>query len=334
MVAGNAINLVNHGMMTGQAVVYRAGNDTQGIAQLTNSNVYYVIKIDDNTVKLAATLDEALVGAANAIAITNPGDASHHSLTRVVGLSHTGSVVGGKGHDTVVLLASGRLTDMADGGGGFNTLVGPDANATWTSFDAALKQADRLVRSDDAANRTISAVDAGDNTLTTANAHGFQTGDAVVYSSTVVDIAGGKKEAKPIGNLKDDATYFVIRVSDTTIKLAATREDAFANRNPITPGAIDVNGTGHKLSRATLFTGFWSLAGGTADDSIGLTMKSIAGFDVSVLAIDGGGGTNTLRANLDADTQEVSGRDELVWTMTGTQSGWVADRQAQLLLSQ
>ena len=133
-------------------------------------------------------------------------------------------------------------------------------------------------------------------------------------------------------NLKDDATYFVIRVDDTTIKLAATRDDAFADR-PIIPGARDAAGTGHTVSRAVLFTGFEGLGGGTGDDSIGLTVKTIAGLDVNALAIDGGGGTNTLRAGLDVDTKDVSGLDELVWTMTAPQSGWVADRQAQLLLN-
>ena len=166
---------------------------------------------------------------------------------------------------------------------------------TWTGFDAALKRSDRIVRSDDAADRTITAVDQRGKTLTAAN-HGFQTGDAVVYRATVVDPSPvGKKETKPIVNLKDDVTYFVIVDPNdankaTTFKLAATRDDAFANR-PITPGAIDTTGTGNKVSRATLFTGFQGLAGGTMDDTIGLTMQTIDGFDVNALAIDGGAGT-------------------------------------------
>ena len=331
-VAANAFTLANHGLLTGQAVVYRAGGgDVQKIRELTNNGLYYVIKVDDNTIRLAATLDAALVGMP--IALTAPAPGTRQALTRVVALNRIGSLVGGREHDTVALLARSRLTGAAVGGGGFNTFVGPDASSTWTSFDALLKQFDRLIRSDDAANRQITAVSSAANSLTLAAVHGFQSGDAVVYRATEVDPGGGaKKETRPIGNLKDDMTYFVIRVSDTTIKLAATRDDAFANR-PITLGAFPNTGTGHTLSRATLFTGFQSLAGGSGDDTIGLTMQSIAGFEVNALSISGGGGTNTLRANLDADTTDVSGVDELVWTMTDTQAGWVADRQAQLLLN-
>ena len=133
--AANAVTLANHGLSTGQAVVYRSGGgDAQRITQLTNNTVYYVIRIGDNSIKLATTVDAALAGTPTPILITNPADASRHSLTSVVGLSMTGSLVGGREHDTVALLASGRLTGLADGGDGFDTFVGPDVNSTWTAL--------------------------------------------------------------------------------------------------------------------------------------------------------------------------------------------------------
>ena len=321
----NAVTLANHGLLTGQAVLYRAGIDTAKIAQLTNNNIYFVIKIDDDTIKLASTLSTALAGAP--IAIAAPLAGSQHSLTRVLSLSKTGALIGDREPDTVSLLGSGRLTGLADGGAGFNTLVGPDVNTTWASFDPVLKLSDRLVRSDDATSR-VSGVAANSSLTLQANPHGFQTGDAVAYRATVVDLGGGKSEIRPIVGLKDDRTYFAIRVDDTTIKLAASREDALGDR-PIVLGAFDGTGSGHNVHRAVALDGFQSLLGGTADDAFGLVMKTVAGFDVDALGIDGGSGTNTLRTQLDTDAV-IADRDELLWTMTGSKSGWVSDRQAQL----
>ena len=332
------IYLPSHELLTGQAVVYRAGNDhfirrddAGIISPLENNLVYYVIRSDENWIQLAESLAEAR--AKNAIAIRTPPGDSHHSLTRVFGLNRTGSLVGGGDHDTVALLASGRLSGQAEGGGGFNTFVGPDVDSTWTGFDAVHKRADRIVRSDDkdAVDLTVAGVNTLSHTLNFSSSHGLKPGDAIVYRATV-KTTGKKKATEPIPGLKDDMTFFVIGVDDHNIRLAASRDDAFAEKR-IELDFFSTTGTGHTVSRATLFTDFQSMAGGTADDSIGLTMKSIAGFKVNALDINGGGGTNTLRANLDVDTKDPSGVDELVWTMTGTQAGWVADRQAQLLFN-
>ena len=56
-VAYNKITVANHGFMTGDMVVYYS--DTTSIGGLTNGNVYYIIKIDNNTIKLSATLLDA-----------------------------------------------------------------------------------------------------------------------------------------------------------------------------------------------------------------------------------------------------------------------------------
>src|SRR5947209_8317934 len=40
--------------------------------------------------------------------------------------------------------------------------------------------------------------------------------------------------------------------------------------------------------------------------------------------------TNTIQAKLDATTTTATGQDELLWTQTGSNAGWVAGRQAQM----
>ena len=118
--AANAITLANHGLSTGEAVVYRAGTDTL-VGQLQANTAYYVIKENDNTLKLAQSRDDAMAGVA--VAITTPVGTSRHSLTRlqVVGFDHASHLQGGTEHDTMVLLGGGRLTGSWDGGEGLNS---------------------------------------------------------------------------------------------------------------------------------------------------------------------------------------------------------------------
>ena len=55
------------------------------------------------------------------------------------------NLLGGTAADRFTLQANGRLTGSIDGGAGFNTVQGPDANAAWVAFDRALNQLDRVV---------------------------------------------------------------------------------------------------------------------------------------------------------------------------------------------
>ena len=63
----------------------------------------------------------------------------------------------------------------------------------------------------------FTAVDLGQSRIAFASPHNLKTGDPVVYTSG----NGG-----PIGGLEDQATYYAIKVDDSTIQLAASREDA------------------------------------------------------------------------------------------------------------
>jgi len=80
-------------------------------------------------------------------------------------------------------------------------------------------------------------VDAGSGVITKA-AHGFTTGDKITYTD-----GGGTS----VGGLVDGGTYYVIRLTSSTLKLATTY--AFATAG--TPTAIAITdgvGTNHKLT--------------------------------------------------------------------------------------
>ena len=58
----NTITLSSHGLATGDAVYYYAGSNS--IGGLNNSNLYFVISVDANTIKLATTSGNATAGTA------------------------------------------------------------------------------------------------------------------------------------------------------------------------------------------------------------------------------------------------------------------------------
>ena len=67
------ITVTAHGLSTEDPVRYQPGNSA--IAGLTGNTVYYIIKVDDNTVKLALTSSDA--GGGTAINLTNQGSGTH-----------------------------------------------------------------------------------------------------------------------------------------------------------------------------------------------------------------------------------------------------------------
>ena len=72
------ITVTNHKFGTGQAVTYSNGGGTAPTG-LTNNTVYYIIRVDANTVRLASSLSNALNGTA--VNITAVGVGVAHSLT-------------------------------------------------------------------------------------------------------------------------------------------------------------------------------------------------------------------------------------------------------------
>src|SRR5262249_52389042 len=127
-VSNDEITFAAHGLSDGQAVVYNNGGGTS-IAPLTNNTTYYVIRVDDDTIKLADTLGHALAGTA--IHLTSVGSGSGHSLTHLDSLSFAPSASNVSG-DEIIFQGQHNLVDgeevIYNNGGGSNVSIAPLSN--------------------------------------------------------------------------------------------------------------------------------------------------------------------------------------------------------------
>src|SRR5262249_4463742 len=72
---------VAHGLVTGQAIVYRKGGSNTAIGGLTDGQTYYVIVVNATAIKLAASQGDALADIP--IHLTSTGSGTGHSLAGV-----------------------------------------------------------------------------------------------------------------------------------------------------------------------------------------------------------------------------------------------------------
>jgi hypothetical protein len=206
---------VAHPFTTGDALIFTSGNGS--VSGLTNGTIYYVISTGLRQFKLAATEENALDGTPALAPTGTVGSTTSFRANqfRVWLTSSAGNatVVSGAAQVAVdEILVSMRAT--------------PDGYESDTPARMAVAAA--LGASDTA---TVSTVTAGSDKITFESAHPFQTGDRVYY--TIDNLSA---DASAIPGLSTGAAYFVIRLSATEIKLAATREDAFAT----TPVVVDI----------------------------------------------------------------------------------------------
>jgi len=61
-IANDTLSYTRHGLQTGNPVVWNPDSVSGSISPLVNNTTYFVIRIDANTIKLAATLDDATNG--------------------------------------------------------------------------------------------------------------------------------------------------------------------------------------------------------------------------------------------------------------------------------
>ena len=106
----------NHGMSTGDAVVYRNGGGTS-IGGLVDGETYYVIKVDATHVRLAATLSDATATANRPIMLTSAGSGASQSLQLRPGTFNTGGVT----VDLATPLSGQLISVTAAGAGGKST---------------------------------------------------------------------------------------------------------------------------------------------------------------------------------------------------------------------
>ena len=76
--ADDTITKNEHRFITGQRVTYTHGGGTQ-ITGLTSGSVYYIVKNDQNSIKLAPTYSDA-IASTNLINLSGLGSGSSHTL--------------------------------------------------------------------------------------------------------------------------------------------------------------------------------------------------------------------------------------------------------------
>ena len=202
----NNIRILSHGFLTGTKVNY----DTEGgtaIGGLTDDTDYYVINISKDYIQLATTAENAASGVP--VVLSTFGGGTDHTITSA---QINGYVTG-----------SGTVTTQSG-----STLV----NGVNTAFSKILKVGDRfrlfppnVTVPATTVNVAFSAVAINPTNQITINTHGFNTGDAVVYTAGAGSVA-------PTG-LTSTFYYFVRRIDANTIKLFNTSADAVNNTNPV-----------------------------------------------------------------------------------------------------
>ena len=221
------ITIANHGLGTGEIVNYSPGTGTV-IGGLSERG-YFAVVIDENTIKLAESYDEAIEGTT--LTFSSLG-ASTHEFTytsRTNLFDPTSSVVNSE-NNTINITGIGTKFETGDAifyevDPSFSTTQALPVNL---SFDPSTD------------------VDLDSNTITIETLHGLETGDEVTY-----EIGFLGETATEIGNLTKDTVYYAIKISDTELNLATTKAeaDAYSDTNDtsidLDTGAV---GTLHNLS--------------------------------------------------------------------------------------
>lgn len=147
-VSTNVITITGHNLRTGTKLSYTQDGAGTLMAPLTDGQAVFVIRVDDDTIKLATSLSNANAGTA--IDITNDG----HDTQSFVGDTATGTAV----------LSNNKLSSVTV------TAVGSDYQSTPAVTIAA------------PAEQTFNAASAVAGAVITISSHPFATGDQVTYS--------------------------------------------------------------------------------------------------------------------------------------------------------
>ncbi|MCG8448164.1 MAG: hypothetical protein MI725_01115, partial [Pirellulales bacterium] len=215
----DTLSITGHGYVTGDRVKYStlADNDDTGkVGGLTEGASYYVIRVDNDTLKLADDYADATAGTA--IDLTAAGAGGTHLL-----IKNTSATFFDPSSTSVVGSDANTFTIT---GHGFST-----GDVVSYNFDPARTRTRDLAKSfsidpgeafvDTEDSNNI--VDSAGDRIKLAG-HGFTGGETVTYE--VGRGLGG--DDSPIGGLTDGTSYTVVRVDDNFIQLKVNPGDASA----------------------------------------------------------------------------------------------------------
>jgi len=276
--SGNSIYIPNHGFLNNEQWTYSSGGGT-AIGGLTNGTTYYIDLINSNqfgfktsTVGSRINLtDYAATGVAHSIYTTvdnplkNTIYSPAHGLqdgTEVVYSVGTGSTIGGltdgltyfvrdatTDRFRLALTQGGTAIDLTSAGIGTNSFVTSAEgvfDGTYTISSISTSSSFVLSTPNLTINKVVRTFDPQANLFVGANfinipVHRFATGTAVTYSN-----GGGTS----IGGIGTTSTYYVIRLSKDSLRLASTQDNAVSGIG-ITFTSTG-SGTQHTLTTASL----------------------------------------------------------------------------------
>ena len=294
-VTNNSITFgTSPGYSAGQPIVYNSGDDS--IGGLVSGRQYTVIKLDNNTIKLAPVLDSGTDTSATFAASSTTVSTSANTISFPAadgftndqpliytngGGSSIGGLVNGQTYYAIVIdnqtieLAStlnnaqnGIPVDFTSTGSGAAQSLTVDNSITLNAASAK-GNAQELTKG---TNTPISfsagtAVNA-DSSITLPSS-GLQTGDVVTYTNG------------SIGGLTDGTTYYAIPNSDGTVSLATTEGNATAS----TPTPISLTSAGAGTSQS-----FIAQSASLGEFSVNIPAPFTSGTQIISAAIAGSGG--------------------------------------------
>ncbi len=252
--ANTTVTLAGHGFATGEALLYQATTllPLANGGTLQRDTIYYAIQVDANSFELADSNADALAG--NTLQFASPATVSSvQTLTAVPvggltsGTTYSVLVPDPTNHPNLIQLenpATGSaivLTPSTAAGDrgvpitlsrvsedpavtkvGVSAVTGAlTANTINVGPSSGLTSGEEVTYTTPTQTFTPAAVNS-DNTTITLNGHGFTTGEALLYQATTpLPLASG-------GTLQPGTTYYAIRLTSDTFKLADSYNDAVA----------------------------------------------------------------------------------------------------------
>ena len=204
----SAFKIPSHGFLTGTEVTYLQGPAATDISGIVNNTHYYVVAINRDYLRLATSPENAAAGITLTVSDFGTGIAHAFTTNQI-----NGNITGGGS----VTVASGSVL----------------VNGTGTQFSKILKVGDRFRLFPPNTTTSINFISTDINTTNnriTKVAHGFTTGDTIVFSTN-----GGVSPSP----LVDQYYYFARRVDADNITLHSSAADANSNSN-----VVDLTTTG------------------------------------------------------------------------------------------
>ncbi len=263
----------------GQLVHYSKAGNSSPIGGLEDDKYYFVIVKDDSTIQLASSRQN--VDDQVQIDLTDSGTGTGHQLTAIQNTTRFNA-------RTAV---NSEKNSFTINGHGFQT------------GDTVVYNTDATFNAEAFAhiNRTFDPngkINIANNTISIA-AQTLETGDKVVYQSGyVLDVGSAQNQA--IGGLTSNKSYYLIKVDDNTIKLAASEADALAGQ------AIDLTSVGSGSLHTLFSEGAEAIL---VDDREIYGLENTATYYVSVIDQNTFRLTETREAAFDAEFVDLNSTD-------------------------